>query len=144
MAERLEQRKQQVAESPGTRGRDSDRRIFWLKAGLLALFAVVVIRLLQIQVLESSKYREAARKQYEAKVPLPAFRGNICDRNGKVLVSNQMTVSFAADPKKIGDGDNAIAERFSRVFGRPVKFYQEKLADESRRFVYLERRMNAR
>jgi hypothetical protein len=41
-------------------------------------------------------------EQYEAKVDLPAARGIISDRNGKVLVSNAMMISFGADPKIAG------------------------------------------
>ncbi|MBP1654260.1 MAG: Peptidoglycan glycosyltransferase [Bacteroidetes bacterium] len=123
--------------------RDPLKRILWLKIGLLAFFAVVTLRLLQVQVLNAGKYRELARRQYEAKVPLPALRGTIMDRNGKILVSNEMTVSFAADPKVIGNKGNAVAERFARAFGRPARFYREKLSAEGRRFVYLERRASA-
>lgn len=128
----------------GSRGKGMLRRLFWLKVALLASFAVVALRLLQIQVVEAPRYREEARRQYQSKAPLPAFRGEIYDRKGKVLVSNQMTVSFAADPKKVGANDNLVADRFARAFGKPARAYREKLTDESRRFVYLERRTNPR
>ena len=117
--------------------------MLWLKISLLVLFAVVALRLVQIQVLESASLKERARRQYQTRAPLPAIRGNLYDRNGKVLVSNEMTLSFAADPKTVGDRGGALADRFSRAFGKPARFYREKLS-EDRRFVYLERRVATR
>jgi len=65
---------------------------------LLFFFFALVVRLVYIQIIKAGVYREKARKQYEARVDLPAARGTISDRNGKVLVSNTVYVSFAADP----------------------------------------------
>lgn len=120
--------------------RESLRRLLWVKIGLLVVFAVVAMRLVQIQVLQSHNYRDIARKQYEARVPQPATRGNIYDRNGKLLVSNTQYVSFGADPKAVGERAEVIAERFARVFGKPRGYYLDKLSAQNTRFVYLERR----
>ncbi len=120
--------------------RESLRRLLWVKIGVLAIFAVVALRLVQIQVLQSHNYREIARKQYEATVPQPAARGNIYDRNGKLLVSNTQYISFGADPKIVGERAEAVAERFARVFGKPRGFYLDKLSAQDKRFVWLERR----
>jgi cell division protein FtsI/penicillin-binding protein 2 len=114
-----------------------------LKIGLLAFFVLVVAKLVQIQVFESSKYKEIAKRQYEVKVPLLAMRGNIYDRNGKILVSNSMTVSYAADPKIVGKDATKIAERFAQVFGEPKRQgYLSKLSKKDSRFVWLERQAN--
>jgi cell division protein FtsI (penicillin-binding protein 3) len=120
--------------------RESLRRLLLVKIGLLAIFAVVVLRLAQIQVLQSHLYRDIARKQYEVPVPQPATRGNIYDRNGKLLVSNTQYVSFGADPKIVGEHAEAVSDRFARVFGKPRGFYLDKLSSQNRRFVWLERR----
>jgi cell division protein FtsI (penicillin-binding protein 3) len=132
-----------VADRRPALGPDPLRRILGLKIALLIFFAVVTVRLVQVQLVDAGKYREMARRQYEAKVPLPALRGNIVDRHGRMLVSNEMTVSFAADPKLIGGRSGSVAERFARAFGRPARYYREKLSAEGRRFVYLERRASA-
>ncbi len=117
-------------------------RVLVLKICLLVFFAIVVLRLVQIQVVESPKYQEIARKQYEAKVPLPAARGNIFERNGKILVSNSTFVSFAADPKVVRGDVALVADRFSRVFGKSREEYRSKLTTPQRRFVWLERLVN--
>jgi len=118
-------------------------RFFVLKLALLAFFVVIAARLIKIQIIEAPKFKSIARKQYEQKFTLPAIRGNIYDREGQVLVSNTMYVSFAADPKIVGQHDNAVAEAFSKVFGKPKSHYLSKLRGEAgRRFVWLERRIS--
>ncbi len=121
-------------------------RLLVLKLAFAAFFVIIAARLVQIQVIESSKYQERAKRQYEQKIVLPAVRGNIYDRHNNVLVSNSMFVSFAADPKLIGDDAAVVAEKFSYVFGKPRAFYLSKLRSTTssgtpRRFVWLERRV---
>src|SRR5262249_3054133 len=116
-------------------------RIRLLLGGILLLFAVVGLRLAQIQVIDSQKYRSIAQKQYRAKVDLPAARGILSDRNGTMIASNTLLVSYAADPTLTEDNAKAIARRFSKLFGKPVSFYLAKLHSDSR-FVWLERQAN--
>ncbi len=120
---------------------NGQRRILWLKVGLLLFFAVVAGRLVQIQVLDASRYREQARRQYEVRERLPAARGNIYDRNSRVLVSNAMGISFGADRKMIGDEAGETAARFSRAFHRSREWYLDRLVAKERGFVWLERRV---
>ncbi|MGB2868623.1 MAG: penicillin-binding transpeptidase domain-containing protein [Bacteroidota bacterium] len=116
-------------------------RLLVLKLFFALFFVTVVVRLIDVQVIESGKYQALARKQYEQKFILPATRGNVYDRAGTVLASNTMYVSFAADPKIAGDNVREVAETFSRVFGKPKSVYAQKLLDPAKRFVWLERRV---
>jgi len=122
--------------------RSSRGRILMLKIALLTFFLLIAVRLVQIQVIEAPRYQEIARRQYEARVVLPATRGTIYDRNGRILVSNTMYVSFGADPLIVGNNAQVVAERFSGIFGKPRRVYFQKLASRDTRFVWLERRVN--
>jgi cell division protein FtsI (penicillin-binding protein 3) len=121
-------------------------RFFTLKLAFALFFVVIAGRLIQIQILEASKYQAIARKQYEQTFVLPAVRGNMYDRNSNVLASNSMFISFAADPKVVGDNADDIAAQFSSAFGKPRTFYLSKLhsvtaSGSPKRFVWLERRV---
>lgn len=117
------------------------KRVRWLKLVLFAFFVAVVARLVQIQIIESQRYKEIARRQYEVKVPLLAARGNIYDRNGRIIVSNGLAVSYAADPKIAFAAAGAIADRLARVFGESNReLYLSRLRKKDSRFVWLERR----
>lgn len=120
--------------------KDYKYRLLMVKIVFLLMFVAAAARLVQIQLLESGKYQEIARKQYEARVPLTAQRGNIYDRNGNVLVANSQFVSFAADPKIAGEDARFIAKEFSKVTGKPEREYIVKL-QSSKRFVWMERHM---
>lgn len=129
------------------------RRVLVLKVALLLFFGLVALRLVQIQVIDASQYKAIAKNQYQSEVPLLASRGSIYDRNGNILVSNAVTVSFGADPTMVGDKAGILAERFARVFKRPKEDYLEKLRLKSfvgkdgkrrpKRFEWLERRVRA-
>ncbi len=136
----IDRRRHNAAPDPQMHAlRQTLRRMLWTKIILLLLFVVVAFRLVQIQVIRSGEYREIARRQYEARITLPATRGAIHDRNGDVIVSNTRYVSFGADPKIIGDEARAVAAHFSGVFGKTASYYLSRLADRQKRFVWLER-----
>ena len=117
-------------------------RLLVLRVCMIVFFVVICLRLVQVQIIDSGKYRDYALKQYQAKVVLPATRGMIYDRNGSLIASNTVFVSFAADPKLAADDARTIASRFSQLFGKPRNYYLEKLSSDSR-FVWLERQVPA-
>ncbi|MBI1807202.1 MAG: PASTA domain-containing protein [Ignavibacteria bacterium] len=110
---------------------------------MIMFFAVVGLRLVQIQIIEFPKYREIAQKQYQSKIVLPAARGTLYDRSGNVIATNSIYVSFAADPQLAVADARAIASKFSNLFGKPKSYYLEKLRSDSR-FVWLERQVDVR
>jgi len=115
------------------------RRVRGLKIAILVFFLCVAARLVYIQVIRAEAYRTRARQQYESRVGLPAARGSILDRNGKVLVSNMMYASYAVDPLIARGERDEIASRFAQVFDKPRETYMGQMRDVSRRFVWLER-----
>jgi len=119
--------------------RRASRRVRGLKVVLLFCFLVLVARLVHIQIIRAGAYREQARRQYDARMELPAARGTITDRNGKILVSNTLYVSFGADPSVAGSDRDEIAAQFARVFNKRRQDYMSEMRDATRRFVWLER-----
>ena len=64
----------------------------YLAAGLFALLAVAFW---VFQVAQHQKFAEMAENNHQRRLPLPAPRGVLFDRNGKVLVENQNTINIA-------------------------------------------------
>jgi cell division protein FtsI (penicillin-binding protein 3) len=119
-------------------------RFITLKLGFALFFIVIAVRLMEVQFLQASKYQSIARKQYELTVVQPSVRGNIYDRNNNVLASNSMFVSFAADPKVVGENANELSRQFAAAFGKSPLYYSAKLRSVTssgslKRFVWLER-----
>lgn len=116
------------------------RKINFLVIIIFAFFIIILLKLINVQIIESEKYKIAARKQYENKITLTPYRGLIYDRNMNVLVSNSFDYSFAADPNMVDKPEEA-AEIFSKTFGKSKEEYLTKLKSENTSFIYLERKV---
>lgn len=105
---------------------------------LFILFGVIGYRLANLQIIDSSKYKLAAKKQYESKVILYPSRGLIFDRNMNLLVSNSYQVSIAADPNMIENADS-VAKILSVKLNKDKEEFLTKLKTPNTSFVYLEK-----
>lgn len=103
-----------MSNRPQPRGRDSARRrpgrvplassAFRLRILVIAvavLFSVVGARAIQIQVLSAEAMAKEAADRMTVARDLPAQRGEITDRNGRVLALTEATVNVIADPTMI-------------------------------------------
>ena len=64
----------------------------------LTMFAIIFFRLWFLQVLSGDKYRAQANNNRIRDVDVPAPRGDIVDRNGRVLVDNRVSIAVQVDP----------------------------------------------
>ena len=84
--------------------RDLDKprwRVFIIAALIIALFAMVSVKALELQVLDRERAFKLARKQHHGTSTLLPRRGKIFDTNGKELAVNVDVQSVYANPKKI-------------------------------------------
>jgi cell division protein FtsI/penicillin-binding protein 2 len=109
----------------------------------ILIFIIIFYKLFTIQVIDASKYRLAAKKQYESKISLKPSRGILFDRKMNALVSNVNLYSFAADPNMV-DNKDSVAQIFSGIFGKDKSFYLDKLNAKNTSFVWLERRIDTK
>src|SRR5688500_18243316 len=76
-----------------------DRRSLTLRLGVVQYLVAVVFAVLAVgfwifQIAQHEKFREMAENNRLRKLPLPAPRGVLLDRHGKVLVENQSTLNI--------------------------------------------------
>jgi cell division protein FtsI/penicillin-binding protein 2 len=122
-------------------GGNTERRITVFMVFFTLLLAVIFYKLFTIQVIDSAKYRLAAKKQYESRISLKPSRGIIFDRKMNAMISNVNMYSFAADPNMI-DNKDSVAQIFAGIFGKEKNFYIDKLNTKNTSFVWLERRID--
>src|SRR6476659_8064215 len=77
-----------------------DRRSLTLRLSTLqylvaGVFAALAVGFWIFQIAQHEKFREMAENNRTRRLPLPAPRGVLLDRNGKVLVENHDTVNIA-------------------------------------------------
>jgi penicillin-binding protein 2 len=70
-------------------------RLSVLQYSVAAAFALLAVGFWIFQIAQHEKFREAAENNRLRRLPLPAPRGVLLDRNGKVLVENHDTINLA-------------------------------------------------
>jgi penicillin-binding protein 2 len=103
---------------PGPGRPPAARRGLWfLRVITVVLLSLLVARLWALQVLASDHYQALARADSVRAVVLPATRGLILDRNGKVVVANQTSWSVLIDPAEAGPRESLTLNRLARLLG---------------------------
>jgi penicillin-binding protein 2 len=76
-------------------------RISILTGLAIAIFSVLFLRLWYVQVLSGDRYRNQANDNRIREIRVQAPRGDILDRNGKVLVANQTQLAIQVTPQDL-------------------------------------------
>lgn len=118
------------------RSPESGRFVFVLLA-FSALLAVVVGRLVWVQVVAAPAYAAKATAQRMRDIQLPARRGTVYDREGEPLAVSVDARTVYAAPNTVKDKVGA-AKAIASVLGGDPKVYEAKLSKDSG-FVYIER-----
>ena len=104
-------------------------RINYLIVFFFLIGSFVLAKLFYIQVLSHEKYEVLAQEQHWVVEELPAERGSILSRNGKVLATNQDYYLLYAEPKNIEnkvDVTEILAKLLSsKGFGSYEKLFAE-------------------
>lgn len=100
-------------------GWDSEQRLRarrrLLLASITAAALLVVGRAVQLQGFQGERWRQAAADQHQARVPLPARRGAIFDRDGVPLALTRETFALSVAPREVRDRDAAVAAMRERL-----------------------------
>ena len=101
----------------------------------IAIFSVLFLRLWYVQVLSGDKYRQEANDNRIREVRVQAPRGDILDRNGKVLVANRTELAVEVSPEDLPPPGPVRARemgRLSDVTGMDKKEINKALVDGDR------------
>lgn len=108
---------------------------------ILAIWgAVVVGRLLQIQIAQGSRYRARAQRQQERRIEIAAQRGSILDREGRELAVSVEASSIYAIPEELQD-PAAAAQALAPLLGMSVRDVSERLRSD-KPFVWIRRQID--
>jgi penicillin-binding protein 2 len=95
-------------------------RVAILSGIALICFSVIFLRLWYLQVLSGDKYLEQAQNNQIRQIKVQAPRGEILDRNGKVLVENRTSLALQVEPQRLPRERSeraAVIERLGSVIG---------------------------
>src|SRR5687767_2529343 len=97
-------------------------RIGTIQVVAFILLALLGVRLYYLQVVKGEYYEQKAENQRIRYIPIPAPRGAIFDRNGKILVDSRPTynVTLSNEIKKMDVSDRV--EDYARGLSLEVQF----------------------
>ncbi len=110
-------------------------RISIITALAIAIFSVLFLRLWYVQVLSGDKYRNQANDNRIREIRVQAPRGDILDRNGKVLVANRTELAIQVTPQDLpppGPDRSRELKQLATVTGMTMKEIRKTLAGGSR------------
>ncbi len=107
---------------------------------LFMCYLGLAVQLARIQMLEQKKYAALAKSQHYKRVEIPARRGAILDRNGRILAQTLQINSVYADATEVVDVGRASKE-LGKVLGiKPDKI--RTTLNKEKKFVWLKRKVS--
>jgi penicillin-binding protein 2 len=104
----------------------------WRAVFMMLLLTTVmgahVVRLTQLQILEGDRNQQRAEENRVRLVPIPADRGNILDRKGRLLAANRLSHSVYLWPRQQTREEwQATASRLQGILGVPATEIMNRL-----------------
>lgn len=113
------------------------RRLIAVALFVVATLVVLSVRLYDLQVVNGAHYRSLSEQNRVLRLPVPADRGYIVDRNGVVLVRNLPGFGVTVLPIDVAEEDEeALAQRLGVLLGRDGAAVLEDIATQRIRNPY--------
>ena len=106
-----------------------DKRIGCLQFGFTLFIAILLVYLFLIQVVDIRQYRDRAKKQRSSK--LFVLRGEILDRNGFKLASDNTSFNLYAHPMYYDHTPQELAQILSPYVNIPVSSLTKTLSQDN-------------
>jgi penicillin-binding protein 2 len=114
-------------------------RVAILGGVALAMFAIIFFRLWFLQVLSGDKYLAEASNNQVRDVVVPAPRGDVLDRNGRVLVDNRVSIAVQLEPDSMpppGPKRNELLTRLRPILGMKQSRVRREISDQQKLLPY--------
>ena len=91
-------------------------RVIFSAIIMLAMTLILIIRLFNLQITQHDYYLEEALGNQMQNLPITPIRGDILDRNGKILATNEFSYRLTIIPEKVVNLNNALIELEANEF----------------------------
>ncbi len=105
-------------------------RLYLVAVGLLLMGAAVVVRLVDIQLVEGDKFRNLALSQTEKMFTIEPNRGNLYSEDGSLLAASVPKYEIRFDAKTVSEADfqkyvGALSDSLGKLMDRPSSHYRQ-------------------
>ena len=116
-------------------------RLDLVRLSFFLCFGILFLRLATLQIKDAPELKRRARAEHFKTILVPAPRGTIYDRNGKLLAISVKYYALYAEPKYLKEPPASVAERLAPILDEsPVHLTAVLSSDKG--FVWLKRRLN--
>ena len=113
-------------------------RILWMAGFFVVLFALLLMRAVDLTVLRGPDFARRATRQHRQTIKLVPQRGPILDRNGDLLASSLNVPSIFIRPRRLTAPDLARLPQLAKALGLPLASVRAKV-NGTQPFVWLKR-----
>ena len=101
--------------APGAAQKDFKPRLGWATIIVAFAFLVLLGRLYQLQILQGDEYKEKADENFVKEIRQPADRGQILDRNRRILVDSRPSYDVTLTPYFCGKQCDDVLSRLATM-----------------------------
>jgi penicillin-binding protein 2 len=109
------------------------RRLSIIQGGMVVAMALLVGYFWHLQVLRGKHYRELAENNRIRSVVIPAPRGAVFDRSGRILVENRSSFNIVMTAEHNADLQRSV-ERMAALLNVPMEQVRARMAGQGPRF----------
>jgi penicillin-binding protein 2 len=113
-----------------------ESRFMAFSIGVLAISALLMFRLWYVQIFRGDYYAQVSQRNRIRKIEIPAPRGMIFDRNGKIVLGNRPFFDLVYVPQYVKDRELTL-KILSRILHVPMQSLDRKLKQSSSGPKYL-------
>ncbi len=110
-------------------------RVAILGGGALVMFFIIFFRLWYLEVLSGDKYLEQAQNNRVREIKVPAPRGQIVDRNGRVLVDNRTALALQVKADELpanNDERDRVLRRLADAAGMSFERVEKEVRKQTK------------
>jgi penicillin-binding protein 2 len=104
------------------------KRYKWMALAVVVVFGVIVLRMMQLQLLEHDHYDRVARENITRTIGLPATRGIVRDTNGHVIATNRPSYDVYVTPARLAENDVETLSTLMGLDAEGRRSLEERLA----------------
>jgi penicillin-binding protein 2 len=101
--------------APGAAQKEFKPRLFWATGVVVVAFLVLLGRLYQLQILRGDEFKGKADENFVKEIRKPADRGQIMDRNRRVLVDSRPSYDVTLTPYFCGKQCDDVLSRLATM-----------------------------
>ncbi|WP_416651324.1 penicillin-binding protein 2 [Candidatus Pseudothioglobus sp. Uisw_086] len=105
-------------------------RVIFSAIIMLSITLILIVRLFNLQVTKHDYYLEEALGNQMQNLPITPIRGDILDRNGKILATNEFSYILTITPEKVTNLNETLIglERSDLITYEDIKKFNKKLS----------------